>query len=57
MKEYYLIGLQVYKSKVIDKVVAQTLTEAEKQFRARNDFEKLLKKWDLNLSESKRYYS
>jgi len=59
-KEYFLIG---YRHRVtlkgyyvLDRVVTQSLREAEKDLKYRNDdFKKLIQKYDLIISEAKRW--
>ena len=59
-KEYFLIGfrhrLTLRGYYCLDRIVAQTLKEAEKSFKYRNnDFKKLIQKYDLIICEAKKW--
>ena len=61
MREYWLIRkikiLDYNSSRIIDRVTATGLKEAQKEFIIRNDFKKLLVKCDLIIVESKKFFS
>ena len=59
--EYYLIKRITtigHKNpiQVVDKTQANTLTQAEKIFKVRNNFSRILEKADLTICKSERFY-
>ena len=60
MKEYWLIkDIKTTGHKnplqIVDKVTARTIREAEKEFKRRNNFQKLTRKADLIIAKSERW--
>lgn len=60
--EYYLIKRITttgHKNpiQIVDKTTANTLRQAEEEFKRRNNFKRLLQKADLTLCRSEKFYS
>jgi len=56
IKEYYLIKISSKQIKVIDKTLALNLKDAEKKFKSRNLFYKILKKNSLKILEERKIF-
>lgn len=58
-KEYFLIGFRTTIGKqgfkFIDKTNAKSIKEAKEEFEYRNNFSKLLKKYDLRICKTERW--